>query len=389
MRLPITTRSRLSRAPRAGLALVLTGLCFLTIVPASSPATAAPKPPVSPPPPAAIAARVLARMTLPEKIGQLFMVPTGGPALNEYVTSLHVGGLLLFGSDAVTPVQGRALIQSAQGQAKIPLLISTDQEGGIVAQMSNGGGVTRIPAPRQYGLTGTTTEVYQDAFLVGRQLKALGVNMDLVPVLDVERNSYSADGSRAYGADPALVARLGLAAIQGYQAAGIAATAKHLLGLGEIAGDLHQLLPTLKLSLSDLNRYDLVPIRAAISGGVDALMVTHAPITALDPTNTPASLSRPIVTGFIRGTLGYRGLIVTDSLSMGGLTKDEPSNEQACIRALQAGNDMALISTDPQVIRASIAAVANAVATGRLPLSTVTAAVLHILTLKATLGLLH
>ncbi len=389
MRSPITWRFSLRRAPRTGLALALTGLCLLAIAPAADDAGAAPRSPVGSPPSAVTAARVLAGMTLPEKIGQLFMVPTGGSALNEYVTSLHIGGLLLFGSDAATFAQGHALVQTAQNAAKIPLLISTDQEGGGVAQMSNGGGVTRLPTARQYGFTGTPAQVYQDALFVGRQLKALGVNMDLAPVLDVERNAYSADGSRSYGADPALVARLGLAAIQGYQAAGVAATAKHFLGLGEIAGDLHQSLPVVRLSLADLNRYDLVPIRAAIAGGVDALMVTHAPITALDPTNTPASLSRPIVTGFIRGTLGYRGLIVTDSLAMGGLTVKEPSNEQACVRALEAGSDMALISSDRQVIRASVAAVAKAVATGRLSLATVNAAVLHVLTLKATLGLLH
>lgn len=332
--------------------------------------------------------RLLARMTMAEKIGQLFMVPVDGAALTQMVHDWHVGGLILYGGDIVSAPQGRALLTSAQRAAAIPLLVATDEEGGEVDQIPAAAGVQQMPAPGQYGRIGSAGRVYQDALVTGRQLRALGVNMDLAPVLDVLVDPNSPIGDRSYGADPALVTRLGTAAIRGYQAGGIAATAKHFLGLGSVSIDLHKDLPTISRDRRQLEQVELAPMRAAIAAGVDALMVTHAAIPALDPTNTPASLSRTIVDGFIRGHMGYHGLIITDSLAMGGLSTRVKSNAEATVRAIAAGNDMALISTDPPTIRGALDAVEHAVATGRISPATIDAAVRRVLTLKAKLGLL-
>ena len=332
--------------------------------------------------------QLLTRMTMAEKIGQLFMVPVDGTALTQMVHDWHVGGLILYGGDIVSAPQGRALLASARRAAAIPLLVATDEEGGEVDQIPAAAGVQQMPAPEQYGRIGSADRVYQDALVTGRQLRALGVNMDLAPVLDVLVDPNSPIGDRSYGADPALVTRLGAAAIRGYQAGGIAATAKHFLGLGSVSIDLHKDLPTISRDRQQLEQVELAPMRAAIAAGVDALMVTHAAIPALDPTNTPASLSRTIVDGFIRGRLGYHGLIITDSLAMGGLSTRVKSNAEATVRAIAAGNDMALISTDPPTIRGALDAVEHAVATGRISPTTIDAAVRHVLTLKAKLGLL-
>ena len=329
---------------------------------------------------------ILARMTAAEKIGQLFMVPVDGPALQRMVHDWHVGGLILYGGDVVSASQGRALIAGAQHAAKVPLLVATDEEGGEVDQIPAAAGVTQQSAPRQYGGLGSAGRVYQDALATGRDLRSLGVNMDLAPVVDVLLDPDSPIGDRSYGANPTLVARLGASAIRGYQAGGVAATAKHFLGLGDVSVDLHKELPTVSRGATQLDQVDLVPMRAAIAAGTDALMVTHAAIPALDPANTPASLSRRIVTGFIRGRLGYGGLIITDSLAMGGLSTRVKSNAEATVRAIAAGNDMALISTDPPTIRGALDAVQRAVATGRISRATIDSAVRRVLMLKAKLG---
>jgi len=332
--------------------------------------------------------RLLARMTMTEKIGQLFMVPVDGATLTHMVHDWHVGGLILYGGDVTSAPQGRALLASAQHAAAIPLLVAIDQEGGEVDQIPAAAGVQQMPAPGQYGRTGSAERVYQDALVTGRQLRALGVNMDLAPVIDVLIDPNSPIGDRAYGADPALVTRLGTAAIRGDQAAGIAATAKHFLGLGSVSIDLHKDLPIITRTRQQLEQVELAPMRAAIAANVDALMVTHAAIPALDPTDTPASLSRPIVDGYIRGRMGYHGLIITDSLAMGGLSTRVKSNAEATVRAIAAGNDMALISTDPPTIRGALDAVERAVATGRISPGAIDAAARRVLTLKAKLGLL-
>jgi len=184
------------------------------------------------------------------------------------------------------------------------------------------------------------------------------------------------------------VAWLGAAAIRGYQDAGIAATAKHFLGLGSSAVESHHGLPTIRRGAAQLAAVELAPMRAAIRAGVDALMVTHAALPALDPSGTPASLSRAIVTGVIRHKLGYRGLIITDSLTMGGLGAHITSIQDAAVRAVEAGDDMVLIAADVPTIRITLTLLDHEVFDGHIPVATVDAAVRRILTLKAKLGLL-
>ena len=325
----------------------------------------------------------MAHLTIQQKIGQMVMAP-----IDSVAATGRIGGVLLFGANVASPQQGRALIASLQRAEAVPLFVAVDQEGGEVSTMSAGGGVPAMLAPAQYGAIGSAERVYRDALATGRALRALGVNMDLAPVLDVLVDPNSPIGSRSFGRYPALVARLGTAAIHGYQDAGIAATAKHFLGLGSSQVESHHNLPTVLRTAQQLEQGELVPMRAAIAAGVDALMVTHAAIPAFDPSGTPASLSRAVVTGVVRNRLGYRGLVMTDSLAMGGLSAHIKSIPDAAVQAIEAGNDVVLIAADVHTIRDTLTALDRAVFSGHIPVATVDAAARRILTLKARLGLL-
>jgi beta-N-acetylhexosaminidase len=314
------------------------------------------------------------------------------PEVMRMVRDWGAGGLILYRPNVVSAPQLRALIAHVQRAARVPLLIATDEEGGPSSSMVPFSiGVHPLLTPQQYGQIDSPNHVYGDALAAGRDLRALGVTMNLAPVLDVLIDPHSPIGTRSYGSDPALVARLGTAAIRGYQDAGIAATAKHFLGLGGVPLDAHLVRPTIHRSLRQLERVELVPVRAAIRAGVDALMVTHAVIPALDPSGTPASLSRRIITGFIRGTLGYHGLIISDTLPMGAIDT-YMSIPAAAARAAAAGNDIVLVAyyqgLPPATMHAALTAVLGAVEAGRIGIATVDAAARHVLLLKAKLGLL-
>ena len=341
-------------------------------------------------------ARLLAHMTQAQKVGQMLMVSFSGasvsPQLLEMAHAWGIGGLILYRPNVVSAAQLRALIRAVQGAARTPLLIATDEEGGATAMVPYSVGVHTLLSAGEYGRLGASRRVYTDAALAGRDLRALGVTMNLAPVLDVLLDSHSPIGTRSYGGDPNLVARLGSAAIRGYQSAGIAATAKHFLGLGGVSVDAHTGLPTVRRSRAQLEAAELVPFRAAARAGADALMVTHAALPALDPTGTSASLSRPIITGYLRGTLGYRGVIISDSLTMGAIT-DQMGLGEAAVRAAAAGSDIVLLASyeplSPMALRGALQALLTAVASGRLAPATVDAAARRVLMLKAMLGLLR
>jgi beta-N-acetylhexosaminidase len=208
--------------------------------------------------------------------------------------------------------------------------------------------------------------------------------MNLAPVVDVLSNSRSPIGDRSYGSDPALVARLSAAAVRGYQQHGLAAAAKHFIGLGHTSIDSHQALPTVTQTLTQLERVDLVPFRSAIAAGVSALLVAHVALPAIDSMRRPASLSPVIIGGLIRKHLGFNGVVMTDSLAMGALP--EGGTAAAAAQAVAAGADMLLISADHDiasgVIDDAIARVISAVRAGRVSESRLDSAVARILALK-------
>jgi beta-N-acetylhexosaminidase len=233
--------------------------------------------------------------------------------------------------------------------------------------------------------------VYGDTRAQGLALKKLGINLDLAPVVDVRVAADSAIGRRSFGSDPALDATLATAAIQGYQAAGIGATAKHFLGLGEVKLNADVAFPVVRATRAQLEARDMPPMRAAIKAGVAALMVTRVAIPSLDSSGTAAYASRLMVQGVIRGELGYKGLVITDSL-LSPAVLGGPGPVIAAIAALRAGDDMLLLGGGARVyepiIGKVIAAVERAVQLSVISEDRLDDAVRHILWLKARLGLL-
>jgi beta-N-acetylhexosaminidase len=335
----------------------------------------------------------LVGMNLRDKVGQIFMVAVDGTRptrhMQNVLRSWRAGGIVLFSRNVGSAADLKNLIAGMQQAAPLPLLVATDQEGGPVVRIRVG--LTPLPAPAYYGSLGSSDRLYADTRDQGLALRKLGVNLNLAPVVDVRDTPTSAIGTRSFGPDPALDAALVRAAIRGYQSAGIGATAKHFLGLGEVQENADLTLPVVKVSRATLEARDLVPMRAAVAVDVSALMVTRVVIPALDPTNTAAYASVPMVQGIIRGELGFKGMIITDSLLSTAVVLG-PGPQIAALAALRAGDDMLLLGTgvavgEPQ-ITAAIEAVAEAVALGRIPLSRLNDAVTHVLQLKARLGLL-
>ncbi|MDB5057001.1 MAG: beta-N-acetylhexosaminidase [Chloroflexi bacterium] len=333
------------------------------------------------------------RLDARSKAGQLFMVSVDGAVSSRHMADLlrtwRAGGIILFSRNISTARNLQALIANAQRASAVPLLVATDQEGGPVVRIRVG--VTPLPAPAYYGALGSADKVYADSKAQGLALKALGINLNLAPVVDVRVTSSSAIGRRSFGPDPALDASLAVAAIRGYQAAGIGATAKHFLGLGEVQLNADLALPVVHATRAQLEARDMPPMRAAIRAGVAALMVTRVVIPAFDKSNTAAYASPLMVSGIIRGELGYTGAVITDSL-LSPAVMAGPGPLVAARAAIRAGDDILLLGGGEKEYEATIgsviAAVDKAVALGDVPASRLNDAVLHVLRLKARLGLL-
>jgi beta-N-acetylhexosaminidase len=332
-------------------------------------------------------------LDLQAKVGQVFMVNVDGASLSRHSADLlrswQPGGIILFSRNAKTGAGVRALTAASQQTAAVPLLVATDQEGGSVVRIRDG--ITPLPAQSYYGSIGSSARVYADTFAEGIALKHLGVNLDLAPVVDVRVTPDSAIGSRSFGPSTSLDSALVAASVHGYQAAGIGATAKHFLGLGEVRANADLQLPVVKASRAQIEARDMPPMRSAVQSGVMAMMVTRVQIPALDPSGTTAYASPKIIHGVIRGELGFSGLLITDSLLTPAIFAG-PGPTKAAIVALGAGDDLLLlgngIKVDEPEITHVIRAVSAAVSAGTVPVSRLDEAAMQVLRLKARLGLL-
>lgn len=291
-------------------------------------------------------------LTIEEKIGQMVMLgipgTTVGSEARAFIEDHHVGGIILFAENVVSPEQVRRLTDdlqqvAARARAPFPLFISVDQEGGRVVRMREG--FTPLPAAMAIGATGSVDNAWQVGRIVGTELAAVGVNMNMAPVLDVNNNPHNpVIGLRSFGEKPETVAELGVAFMKGMRSAGVAAVVKHFPGHGDTDVDSHHALPTITHSRSRLDAIELVPFRAAIAQGVDAVMSAHITFPAVDDTpGLPSTLSQKVLTGLLRKQLGFAGLIVTDALEMKGITHRYAIGE-AAVMAVQAGADIVLIA---------------------------------------------
>ncbi len=257
----------------------------------------------------------------------------------------------------------------------LPLLVSIDQEGGVVQRLKVG--VDPVPAASTVGASGDPAYAKQVARDNGRTLRRLGVTMVMAPVADVDPDGSSVMGSRTYSPDRKVAAEMVTATVEGYLAAGIVPAVKHFPGLGTVTGDSHHSLPEQGKSLARLRRTDLVTFAAAIEAGAPVIMTGHVAVDAIEP-GMPGSISEGVVQGLLRDTLGFQGVAVTDSQGMGPINGPYNSAEGA-VRSLLAGNDLVLNSPYPRRARR---AVQHAVTSGRLPADRLTEAATRVLALR-------
>lgn len=330
--------------------------------------------------------------TTPDLVGQMFMVDfTGFQPITEVerlIADEGVGGVILFDKNISEPRQVATLTNTLQEIARAagrpPILISVDQEGGPVARLRMG--ATHFPSAMAFGGARSEALAASAAGITARELRALGLHMNMAPVLDVNNNPANpVIGVRSYGEDPALVARLGTAAIRAMQASGVLATAKHFPGHGDTSQDSHVSLPTVPHARPRLDAVELAPFRAAIRAGVGAILTAHVVFTALDP-DQPASLS-PAVMALLRDQLGFSGIVVTDSMAMRAISDRLPPGE-AAVRAVHAGTDLVLACGPLDAQREALEAVRRAVSAGRVPADRVAASAERVLGVKRRLGLI-
>jgi beta-N-acetylhexosaminidase len=302
---------------------------------------------------------------LATQLAQLLLVgfpgTTAGPASRRLVDR-GVGGLLLFRRNVASAGQVKALVAELRARAAIPLEVAVDQEPGLrVARLA--GIVRGVPPARRLGRM-PPDRVYRYGLATGRDLAALGVTADLAPVLDVTGASWNGViGDRSFGADPATVSRAAVAFLRGLAAGGVAPVGKHFPGHGATSVDSHRRLPVVSGTAAGLAARDLVPFRAAIRAGLDAVMVGHLVVRAVDP-RAPATLSPAVVGGLLRGRLGFGGLVVSDALEMGAVAASWPL-PVAAERALAAGVDQ-LVLSDHGRVPAVLDHLERAVAAGRV-----------------------
>src|SRR5580765_4342792 len=357
----------------------------------------------------------LKKMSLDEKIGQLISVGINATFLNQdseafkalrhQVVDNHVGGIILFRGPVYESV---VIVNRMQELAKYPLLISADLEAGAGMRFDD---TVNFPWNMAIAATGNPDYARRAGELTGREARAMGIQQIYAPVSDVNNNAANpVINVRSYGEDPNDVARFVAAFVEGAQKAGVIATAKHFPGHGDTATDSHRGLPEIDVTRERLNSVELVPFRAAVNAGVGAVMTGHIGLPLIDPTaikplpkdvklkptdtnedgeiladgTMPTTLS-PVMNGILRNDLHFDGLIVTDAMSMSGLTLYF-TQEEASVRALEAGADLLLKPADPD---ASLRGVRNAVKQGRLTEQRIEVSARKALAAKYDLGLVQ
>jgi beta-N-acetylhexosaminidase len=340
-------------------------------------------------------------LTLEEKIGQMLCLGWSVPdcLLNineqarECIRGMKAGGMVVMGRNVSPPVRPappidaagvRRMLDEMQALADIPLLLSTDQEGGRVARFGSTP-FTRMPAALAVGQRGDTRLGEAAARVTAAELAAVGINWDFAPVADVNSNPDNpVIGDRAFGRTPDVVAEMVTAQVAGYQEGGVLACAKHFPGHGDTALDSHFDLPTLPFGLAAMQQRELIPFRAAITAGVASVMTAHLLFPALDP-ELPATLSHSILTGLLREQMGFDGIIVTDCLEMKAVA-NHWGTARAAVLAVKAGADMLLVCHTLARQRETFVALLDAARSGELPAERLNEAVGRILTAKRRLA---
>lgn len=347
----------------------------------------------------------LASMTLEEKVGQLFVADLvavyssrESPVMRyaiELIQRYHVGAFILAGG---APVDIALTTNALQRASKIPLLINADLENGLTFGHSwrwvrgrapelpryvSGSG-TSFPSQMAIGATGNPQFAYRAGRIIAREARAVGIHWTNSPVADANNNPNNPIiNTRSFGEDPRLVAEFVAACVRGLQDGNLMATLKHFPGHGDTQSDTHMELPVLPFTEARLDTVELVPFRAGIAAGAKSVMTAHLALPKIDSADRPATLSRPIITGLLRQKLGFAGVVVTDGMTMQGITDDFAADE-AAVLAVEAGADAILV---PANFAKAFNGVLSAVKSGRIAEVRLDQSVRRMLTVKSWVGL--
>lgn len=300
-------------------------------------------------------------------IARLFSVGFEGTTPSRELEELlkrGVGGVILFRRNIEAPEQVLELTRSIKRLAGRPIFVGIDQEGGRVRRLRTG--FTDIPPMRALGLSRDPALAFEVGCLLGRELLAVGIDLNFAPVVDVDTNPDNpVIGDRAFGPDAALVAELGQAVLRGLQSEGVAACAKHFPGHGDTHQDSHATLPRLGHALERLERVELVPFRAAAQAGVASMMTAHVVLEAVDA-RYPATLSELVLGRLLRDRIGFDGVVFSDDMEMQAIAGRFDWGT-AAVRALRAGVDSLLVCHTASVVHTMIDAVSNGLQEGTVP----------------------
>lgn len=308
------------------------------------------------------AAQIVSGMTLEEKVAQMFFitpealtgygqVTVAGDATNEAYQKYPVGGLIYNSQNLVDIEQTKTMMEKMQQYAdsriSLPVFLGVDEEGGSVTRIASNEayGLTDVGSMSDIGATGDAQNAYQAGVTIGTYLSDLGFNLDFAPVADVLTVSDSVIGNRSFGTDSELVASMALSELQGLQSTGIQGVVKHFPGHGGVSGDSHSGAVSTDKSLEELLSSELVPFQRAIDGGAEFLMVGHIAAPNVTGDDTPASLSKVMITDVLRTQMGYQGVVITDAMNMTAITANHAADE-AAVLAVNAGADMILMPED-------------------------------------------
>ncbi len=343
---------------------------------------------------------VLATLSLRDKAAQLVWpwilgdyVPEGSAEwrrISRLVTEDHVGGFIV---SVGSPVEIATKVNALQRLSGLPLIVSADLETGVGFRARGGffvpnaidlGGATNFPLQMALGAANDPQLAYDLGAVTAREGRALGIHIAYGPVLDVNNNPANpVIGARSISEDPKVTARMGVAVSRGLQENGMLATGKHFPGHGDTETNSHLALATVTASRARLDSVELAPFQAAIDAGVGAIMTFHGFLPALDSTGVPATLSPRVMTSLLRDQMGFKGLLVTDAMTMAGVV-DTYGDVEAAKRAIAAGNDVLLMPTDT---RQAIDAVVAGVNEGRYTAARLDQSVRRVLELKHQFGL--
>ena len=343
---------------------------------------------------------VLASLTLREKAAQIVWPSVFGDyvsgdspqwrKLTDYIQREKVGGFTI---SVGSPIEVAAKLNAMQSMSSIPLLFGADLEAGAGFRARGGyfvpnaidlGGAIVFPPEMAVGATRDTALAYEMGRLTAIEGRALGIHIAYAPVLDVNNNPDNpVINTRSFGEDPLLDARLGVAFIHGLQDHGMIATGKHFPGHGDTGVNSHLALPVVTVSRARLDTVELVPFRAAVTSGVGAIMSFHGAMPALDSSNVPGTLSPKVLTGLLRGEMGFKGIIISDAMDMRGVL-DQFGADEAVKRAISAGIDVLI---QPLDVSQTIDAVIAGVREGRYSEARLDSSVRRILETKRRLGL--